>query len=161
RYPYLNFNTSYGFNGINNSNTSNTTTLGLSYGLTLGIKIYDGANQRRLEKNARILQENRELEYKRQEQQIMADLNILYSSYQNYIKLLQLEKYNTELAEQKVVLAMEQYRLGQITSLEIREFQRTLLDAQDRLVSALYQAKYAEIYIMQLCGMTHLYFAAD
>jgi outer membrane protein TolC len=68
------------------------------------------------------------------------------------MNLLGLERHNRELAGRKVALAMEQYRLGQITSLELREHQRTHLDAQDRLLNAMLQAKLSEVYIMQLCG---------
>jgi outer membrane protein TolC len=84
-------------------------------------------------------------------------LYLLYSSYRAYINLLDLERANRELANRKVELAMEQYRLGQITSLELREHQRTHLDAQDRLLNAMLQAKLSEIYIMQLCGIVLKY----
>ncbi|MDR1225661.1 MAG: TolC family protein [Prevotellaceae bacterium] len=159
RYPYLNFNAGYGYSGNSYSTGSNTRyeNLGFNYGLTLGIKIYDGSNQRRMERNAVLEQKNRELEYEHQQLQVQTDLQQLYSNYLHYINLLQLEQHNKDLAEQKVDLAMEQYKHGQLTSIGLREFQRTLLDAQDRVVNALYQTKYAEIYLMQLCGMSQIY----
>ncbi|MDR0711856.1 MAG: TolC family protein [Prevotellaceae bacterium] len=162
RYPYVNLNASYGYTynqtGYNNSSSG---ALGLSYGVSVGVKIYDGKNQRRLEKNIRIEQRNRELEYEQQAQQVLADLYLLYSSYSSYMNLLGLERINRELAGRKVLLAMEQYRLGQITSLELREHQRTHLDAQDRLLNAMLQAKLSEVYIMQLCGAVLNYMDAE
>ncbi|MDR1022774.1 MAG: TolC family protein [Prevotellaceae bacterium] len=154
RYPYVNLNASYGYNNAHTSyNASNSDALGLSYGVSIGFKIYDGQNQRRMEKNIEVEQRNRELEYEQQKQQILADLYLLYSSYSSYMNLLGLERSNRVLSARKVSLAMEQYRLGQITSLELREHQRTHLDAQDRLLNAMFQAKLSEIYIMQLCGV--------
>ncbi|MDR1415916.1 MAG: TolC family protein [Prevotellaceae bacterium] len=154
RYPYVNLNASYGYNSAHTSyNASRSDALGLSYGVSVGFKIYDGKNQRRMEKNIEVEQRNRELEYEQQEQQVLADLYLLYSSYSSYMNLLGLERSNRELSARKVSLAMEQYRLGQITSLELREHQRTNLDAQDRLLNAMFQAKLSEVYIMQLCGV--------
>jgi outer membrane protein TolC len=163
RYTYLNFNAGYGYSGTSYStgNNARNESLGLNYGLTLGIKIYDGGNQRRMERNVMLEQENRELEYQRQRLQLQSDLQQLYSNYLHYISLLQLEQHNMELSEQKADLAIEQYKHGQLTSIELREFQRTLLNAQDRVVNALYQTKYAEIYLKQLCGMWQTYLEQD
>lgn len=153
RYPYVNLSASYGYSYSHNSyNSSKSDALGLGYGLNIGFKLYDGQNQRRMEKNVKIEQRNRDLEYEQQAQQVLADLYLLYSSYSSYMNLLGLERSNRELSGRKVLLAMEQYRLGQITSLELREHQRTHLDAQDRLLNAMLQAKLSEVYIMQLCG---------
>jgi outer membrane protein TolC len=154
RYPYVNLSASYGYTYSQNTyNTSKSDALGLGYGVNIGFKIYDGRNQRRMEQNIKIAQRNSDLEYEQQTQQVLADLYLLYSSYSSYMNLLGLERSNRELSGKKVLLAMEQYRLGQITSLELREHQRTHLDAQDRLLNAMLQAKLSEIYIMQLCGV--------
>ncbi|MDR3189442.1 MAG: TolC family protein [Prevotellaceae bacterium] len=153
RYPYVNLSASYGYTYSHNTySAAGSDALGLSYGVNVGFKIYDGRNQRRLEQNIRIEQRNRDLEYEQQMQQVLADLYLLYSSYSSYMNLLGLERINQGLADKKVSLAMEQYRLGQITSLELREHQRTHLDAQDRFLNAMLQAKLSEIYLMQLCG---------
>ena len=161
RYPYVNLSASYGYSYSQNSYSSaKTDALGLSYGVDVGFKLYDGRNQRRMESNIKIEQRNRDLEYEQQMQQVLADLYLLYSSYSSYMNLLGLERSNRELSGKKVSLAMEQYRLGQITSLELREHQRTHLDAQDRLLNAMLQAKLSEVYIMQLCGMVLSYMDA-
>ncbi|MDR2813560.1 MAG: TolC family protein [Prevotellaceae bacterium] len=162
RYPYVNLNASYGYTYSHNTyNSSSSDALGLSYGVNIGFKVYDGRNQRRMEKNIKVEQRNRDLEYEQQTQQTLADLYLLYSSYSSYMNLLGLERSSRELSGRKVSLAMEQYRLGQITSLELREHQRTHLDAQDRLLNAMLQAKLSEIYIMQLCGIVLNYMNAE
>jgi outer membrane protein TolC len=155
RYPYIHLNSSYGYSGVPYEDDH---AVGLKYGATVGVNIYDGGKQRRLERNAVLQQQNKDFEYQKQQQQVLADISLLYSSYKTYLALLNLEKLNSDLATEKVDLAIEQYQQGQLSSLEMREFQRTLLDAQDRFVTALYQAKYAEIRLLQLCSMTQEYF---
>jgi outer membrane protein TolC len=155
RYPYVNLSASYGYSG-NFSNTKKNA-MELSYGVSVGVNIFNGYNQRRQEANVKIAQLNRQLEYEQQLQQVMADLHQLYSSYDTYIHLLDLEKSNKAMADRKIGLALELYSLGQITSLELREHQKTSLDAQDRLVNAIYQAKLSEIYLLQLCGAVLYY----
>jgi outer membrane protein TolC len=157
RYPYLNLNGNYGYTGALYNQPPHLHRLGFTYGATLGIKLYDGGNRQRRERNAKLQQHSRELEYQQQEQQITADLHTLYSSYTNYLDLLQLETANSRLAAEKADLALEQYQRGQLSSIEMREFQRTLLEAQNRLVTAEYQAKYAEVNLLELCAMTALY----
>ena len=48
--------------------------------------------------------------------------------------------------------AYEQYRLGQITSLDFRTAQSNLLNAQTNYIDARYEAKLAELLIYQLAG---------
>ncbi|GBD02369.1 hypothetical protein HRbin18_02110 [bacterium HR18] len=66
--------------------------------------------------------------------------------------MVQLEQENLEAARLNVEVALEQFRLGTITSVELREVQQALLQAEERLVSARYEAKAAEIRLRQLAG---------
>jgi outer membrane protein TolC len=157
--PTINLNAAYGYAGAPYGNGSQR--LGLTYGATLGIKLYDGGSRNRRERNAKLLIDNRELEYQQLEHQVMADLNMLFSSYKNYLDLLQFETANSKLAEEKADLAVEQYQRGQLTGIEMREFQNTLLESQNRLVTAFYQAKYAEVKLLELCAMTSSYLSDE
>jgi len=47
---------------------------------------------------------------------------------------------------------MERYRLGNLSGLDLREVQKSLLDANERLLSVEYQAKIAEISLLQISG---------
>lgn len=153
-YPYLSLSTGYNF-GINeygNGNLRRQETDGMSYGVTLGFNIFDGFNQRRSRTNARIEMDNKEIAYKQIDQQVKADLLTIYYGYQNNLHLLELEEQNLRTAEENLEIAMERYRLGSLTGLELREVQISLLEAEERLLQIQYQTKVAEISLLQIAG---------
>jgi outer membrane protein TolC len=153
-YPYLNFSSgySYNFNTYESSGLKNQQTDGLSYGLTLGVNLFDGFNQKRERANARIAMDNQEYQYRQIEQQVDADLITIYYAYQNNLVLLELEEQNLETARENLDIALERYKLGSLSGLELREVQRSLLDAEERLLSVQYQTKLAEISLLQISG---------
>jgi outer membrane protein TolC len=153
-YPYLNISAGYDFNL--NEFESNTLIKqqsdGLSYGLTLGVNIFDGNNLRRSRANARIAMDNQEYSFLQIEQQVKADLITIYYGYQNNLLLLELEKENLKTAQENLQIALERYKLGSLSGLELREVQQSLLEAEERLLSVQYMTKLAEISLLQLSG---------
>jgi adhesin transport system outer membrane protein len=161
-YPYLNLSSGYNYSyrgygtgtiseygavSINNQHTRN-----LDYGLTLGMDIFDGNNRRREKGNARIEVENRIYKFQEVEQDIKAELLTVYYAYENNLRLVQMEEQNLEVARENLEIALERYRLGALSGLELREVQKSLLDAEERLISVKFQTKLAEITLMQISG---------
>ena len=159
-YPYLNLSSGYNlsYNKYENSNLLNQQVDGLNYGLTLGINLFDGFNQRREKANARIEIDNREFAYQQVDQQVKADLITIYYAYQNNLLLLELERENLKTAEENLDIALERYKLGSLSGLELREVQQSLLEAEERLLLVQYETKLAEISLLQMSGkiMTYL-----
>lgn len=153
-YPYLTMSSGYAlaYNAYGTGDISSQNNHGINYGLTLGLTIFDGNNRNREINNARIEIENKNIRYKETEQQIKADLLTIYYAYQNNIRLLRLEEQNLDVARENLEIALERYKLGSLAGLELREVQKSLLDAEERLVSVKYQAKLAEISLMQISG---------
>lgn len=150
-YPYLALSTGYGYSRTDGSSGAQEFH-GLDYGLTLGMNIFDGFNERRERNNARILIENRQTLYREVEQEVRADLLNIYFAYENNLRLLRLEEQNLEVARENLEIAMERYKLGELAGLELREVQKSLLDAEERLISVKYQTKLAEISLLQIAG---------
>jgi len=153
-YPYLNASTGYTFTyytyGIGTYTKQRVN--GLNYGLSLGMDIFDG-NARKLEKtNAMLNIETQKYQYQEIEQQIKADLLTLYSSYENNLGLLKLEEQNLSVAKENLEIALERYKLGDLSGLELREVQASLLDAEERLISVQYLTKLGEISLLQISG---------
>ncbi|HDR89181.1 MAG TPA: TolC family protein [Bacteroidetes bacterium] len=158
-YPYLNFSGgyTYGWNAYGAGQVDRQTTGTMHYGLTLGMNLFDGLNRQRREKNALIEVENRELQYQEVEQSVRADLITVYNGYTNNLRLLKLEKENLKTAAENLEIAMERYKLGSLSGLELREVQLSLLDAEERLLSVQYQARLAEISLLQIAGRMEEY----
>lgn len=153
-YPYLNASTGYNFSysGYETGSVSHQTVHGLNYGLTLGMDIFDG-NTRKLEKtNAKINIETQKYQYLQVEQDVRADLLTIYNSYENNLGLLNLEEQNLEVARENLEIALERYKLGNLSGLELREVQKSLLDAEERLITIQYLTKVAEISLLQISG---------
>jgi outer membrane protein TolC len=159
-YPYLDLNGGYNYNLSSASNVSykNMILNGPSVGLTFGINVFDGLNMRRQIKNSALEIKNKELMYSEVEQGVRADLLSIYSAYTNNLKLITLEEQNLETAAENLSIAMERYKLGELSGLDLREVQKSLLDAKERLLSVQYLAKLAEITLNQISGRIMVYF---
>jgi len=48
--------------------------------------------------------------------------------------------------------ALVKYKIGSLSGIEFREFQRSYIDAVDRKLSAIYQAKVSELSLLLLSG---------
>lgn len=153
-YPYLNMSSgySYNFNSYSMGNTKNQSVSGLNYGLTLGMNLFDGFNQRRSLRNSSIEIENKDLRYQEIEQGVKADLLTMYSAYSNYLRLVTLEEQNLQTASENLAIAMERYKLGSLSGIDLREVQKSLLDARESLLSVQYQTKIAEISLLLISG---------
>ncbi len=158
-YPYLNLSTGYDFTTYNYETGSyeKQQTGNVNYGLTVGVNIFDGFNRRREKSNARISIYNQEYEYKQIEQQVHADLLTMFYAYQNHLLLLNLEIENLKTANENLEIALERYKLGNLSGLELREVQQSRLEAEERLILVEYQTKIAEISLLQISGSIMTY----
>jgi outer membrane protein TolC len=158
-YPYLKLNAGYGYtiNAYGSGTTSRADNLGLSYGFTLGYNIFDGFNRNREQKNAKIAVQNRELQHEQLELSLKSDLANMWMSYKNNLELTNLETENLEAARENYDIAIERYRLGDLSGLELREAQNSLLNAEERLLQAQFNTKLCEISLLQISGQATSY----
>ena len=153
-YPYLRLNAGYGYNKnlYDTGSISSQRNLGFTYGVTIGFNIFNGFNRKRKQKNAKIEIMNRELELEQTNLSLKADLSNMWMAYKNNIKLVDLEKQNLETANETYDIAIERYKLGDLSGIELREAQNSLLEAEERLVQAEYSTKLCEISLLQISG---------
>ncbi len=81
-----------------------------------------------------------------------SDLEQLYNTYINKLLLVNFEKDNARIAFENLDAALVKYKLGSLAGIEFREFQRTYIDAVDRELSALYDAKISELSLLLISG---------
>ncbi|MBK5270347.1 MAG: TolC family protein, partial [Bacteroidia bacterium] len=142
RFPIVAFNSTYNFNRTNNKATVNpyqplfSRNFGRNLGLTASIPILNGFNTKRLIRQAQLDIQYQKLSYNNQRSLI--NLNVLkaYKDYEQQKKALSLEEDNILLAKENVDIVFQTYKLGAATFIQLREAQKSLEDAYNRLISA-------------------------
>ena len=158
RFPTVSFNSAYNFNRTDNKSVINpfqplfNQNRGLNYGLTATIPIFNAYNTRRLIKAAELDIEYQQLQYKRSLAGITTSITNAYKDYDLSKRTLLLEEENIKLVRENLFIARERYRLGISTFLEMREAQRSLEEANNRLIQARFNTKIAEIELLRLRG---------
>lgn len=162
-YPYVKLNAGYGYtaNWYEIGATDLQQRLGLNYGVTVGFTLFDGFNRRREQRNARLQIENRNLHLQEMDLSLRADMSNLWMAYENNLNLWSLEKENLIAAQENYSIAIERYKLGDLSGIELREAQNSLLNAEERRSIAEYSTKICEISLLQLSGQLLEYFLPD
>lgn len=158
RWPTISFNSAYNFSNSNNQSVINTFTPlfnqnnGYNFGFSAAIPIFNGFNARRLIQQARLDIGYQELFFQNQRSIINTGITNAFKDYEYQKRALVLEEDNIQLAKENVAIALERFRQGISTNLELREAQISLQDAYSRLIAARYNTKLAEIELLRLKG---------
>ena len=158
RWPVVQFNSAYNF-----SRTSNDVALnpalpllnqnkGLNYGISAAIPILNYRNTDRLIRHAELDIEYQRLQYASVKSALNLRVINAYNLFRMQEDMLTLEESNIELARENVNITLETYRLGTSTFIQLREAEKSLEDAYDRLIAARYNAKVAETELLKLKG---------
>lgn len=152
-YPYLKLNLGYdyGYNKYDQGTYNHRNSWGFNGGLSVGVNLWNG-NRRREKRNAKIEIQNAQLQREQLELALKADLGSLWQAYRNYLELLHLEQQNVITARDNHDIAKERYMLNDLSGFEMREAQKSLLDAEERLLTAQYNTKICEISLLQISG---------
>jgi outer membrane protein TolC len=156
--PFLNFNAAYNYSRTDNTRLINpfspifNQSDGYNYGFTVSVPILTGFNQRRLVQQARINVSRQEILYDQQKANVNVGLQNAFVLYDNAKKILLVEEENILLARENVSIALETFKRGATTFVELRTAQQSLADAYTRLINARYLAKAAEIELLRLNG---------
>lgn len=162
-YPYVKLNAGYGYtaNWTEVGSYDLQQRLGLNYGVTIGMNLFDGLNRKREQRNARIQIENSLLRTQELELGLRADMSNFWMAYKNNLDLWSLEKENLVAAQENYRIAIDRYKLGELSGIELREAQNSLLEAEERLSMAEYATKICEISLLQLSGQILTYISPE
>jgi outer membrane protein len=158
RFPVINFISAYNFSRTENAvAVSPFTTLfnqnnGFNYGISVSLPILNGFNNRRLVQQANLTINRQQLVYDQLKVTVDVGLRNAYINYDNAKKILLIEEENIVLARENVFIAMEGFKRGVTTFIELRTAQQSLADAYSRLINARYLAKVAETELLRLNG---------
>ena len=158
KYPVVSFNSAYNYSKTDNKAVVNQFTPlfnrnnGFNYGLGVTIPILNGYNVKRQIQQAHLDIDYLKLSYLNQKSQIDVGIITAFKDYEMQKQALALEEENIILAKENVMIAVERLKLGVSTYLELRETQKSLEDAYNRLLAARYNTKLAETLLLQLKG---------
>jgi outer membrane protein TolC len=157
-FPVLNFNTAYNFSRVNSNAATNSFSPifnqngVVNYGFSASIPIFNGLNVRRQVKNAKLNIEYQKLWLDNAHSQVSLSLDSTYKNYEYYKMQVTLEEENIGLARENAMVALERFRQGVSTTLEVKLAQQSLQDAFNRLILARYNTKLAETELLRLKG---------
>lgn len=153
--PTIGLTGSYGWNEGNFPATNflaSSTSTGFSAGVNLSWNLFNGGNGITQIKNAKILLDSQETLEEQIKQEIRRDIANAKGNYENRLQVYQLQEQNVATATNNYERSNERYKLGQITSVEVRQAQINLLNAKTSKSLAKYNAKLAELQLLQLTG---------
>lgn len=153
--PSVGLTGSYGWNEGNFPATSfaqASTSTGFSAGVNLTWNLFDGGSGITTVKNAKIQIDNQAVVIEQIEKEVDRDLINAQGNYLNRLKIYDLQAQNVLTATNNYERSNERYKLGQISSVELRQAQINLLNAKTNKNLAKYQAKLAELQVLQLTG---------
>lgn len=158
RYPRISATTGYNFSDSESSLgfTTKNNAQGWNYGLAASIDIFNGSNQNRNEKIAKLQIENSTIAIAQQTQTIKTELHTAFQTYQTHLRLIELETSNKEIAKENLDITLAKYKIGTIPTIEFRTAQLNYIRATLRMANAIYQAKLSEITLKQLAGSLSL-----
>lgn len=153
--PTIGLNGSYGWNQNNNNAAAfvaRSTNTGLSGGVNLTWNLFDGGQTLTRAKNAKI---NLDIQ-KLQKEQLIIDIERNFKNawddYQNRLVIYNVQEDNIKTAQNNFERTQEKFKLGQVSSIEFRQAQLNLLNAELSRNQAKYEAKLSELTVLQLSG---------
>lgn len=158
RYPTIRLNGGYNFSESESSLgfVAESRSRGLTYGVTASVNIFDGFNQRRNERVAKLRIENADLQIAQTNLQIETEISQAYNVYRTNLALVDIEEKNEQIARQNLNITLDKYKIGTLSAVEFRDAQENFINAVSRFNAAKTQAKLSETLLMELIGKIEL-----
>jgi len=158
RLPFLDFNAAYNYSRTDNTRLLNpfgtlfNQSNGYTYGFSFNLPILTGFNQKRLVQQAKINANRQFVLYEQRKANVNVGVQNAFVNYSNAKRILLVEEEDIFLAKENVSIALQTFKQGATTYVELRTAQQSLAEAYTRLINARYLAKVAEIELLRLNG---------
>lgn len=127
-------------------------TFGPNLGLGIGIPIFNGNITKTQLKVNQVLQKQQDLQLDLIRTSLQRDLLISFQEYQNAVSVSKIEESNVKFAEENNMISTERFKKLQSNSIELRQAQLSLIEAQDRFINAQYRAQIAAYALQYITG---------
>jgi outer membrane protein TolC len=124
----------------------------LAAGISLNWNLFDSGQTAVRIQNAKISYENQELQKKQIKTEVNRDIQNALNTYKTRLYIFRLQQQNVDTNINNFKRTENQFDLGQITSVEFRQAQVNLQNARTSYNLAKYDAKLAELQLLQLTG---------
>lgn len=158
RFPTVSLTSGYTFNRTNNKATVNpfqplfSRNFGRNIGFSISVPILNNLNTKRLIQQSTLDIQFQQLFYENQKSLLSLNVINAYKDYEMQKRALALEEENIILAKENVKIVFEVYKLNSTTLIQLKEAQKSLQDAQTRLINARFNTKLAETELLRLKG---------
>ncbi|WP_290476920.1 MULTISPECIES: TolC family protein [unclassified Leeuwenhoekiella] len=131
---------------------STRQTTGFQAGLNLRWNLFDGGSTITQFKNAQIQQDNQKILKQQIALEVKRDIANALGNYENSLEIYEIQEQNVITNANNFERSKERFNLGQITSIEFRQAQINLINAKTNKNFAKYEAKLAELQLLQQIG---------
>lgn len=156
--PTLSFNTAYNYNRTNNLVLINPLAAvfnqsdGYNFGFSVNAPIFNGFVRTRAIQQSKIALDRQWVLYNQSKATVTAGIRNAFTAYNNAKEILAVEEETIVLAKENVSIALESFKRGVATFIELRTAQQSLAEGYNRLIAARYNAKVAETELIRLNG---------
>lgn len=131
---------------------TNRNSYNLGIGASLTWNLFDGGGTTVRVRNSKIAYKNQELVKQQVALEVARDVQNARAIYDNLLNIYQIQEQNVITNQNNFDRSKEQFQLGRISSIEFRQAQINLLNAKTNKNLAKYDAKLAELQLLQLTG---------
>ncbi len=158
RFPTISFSGNYNFSRLDNKAVVNpfqplfSRNSGFNYGFTASIPIFNNYTAKRQIRQAQTGISYQKLMFEKQKSLVSLSVLNAWQNYEWQKRALVLEEENILLAKENVDIVFQVYKLNSTTLIQLKEAQKSLQDAQTRLINTRYNTKLAETELIRLKG---------
>jgi outer membrane protein TolC len=154
RMPTVQFYSGYDYSNSTSQSSflQSSLSLGYHYGAGVSMNLFNGFSVSKRLQMAQISLRSNDLVLKDTLSRVDVSVQQSYNTYVMSLELLKFEKENVEVAIKNYDLANDQYKIGVISSIELRTAQQNLLMSHSRYTTVQYEAKLAETDLLRLSG---------
>ena len=150
RYPVLNLNGTYGFDGVAPAQVRQT----FQFQAAVKVNVFDGGRIRADVIQADATIQQRKDEIADLERRMDTDIRSALLDLQSAADQVNVARSNLDLANQTLVQARDRFTAGVTDNIEVVQAQDAVAGAQDNLIASLYAHNLAKVALARAMGMT-------
>lgn len=153
-YPQIQFLSSYNFSRVSSEAgfALFNRNVGFNYGISAQIPLYAGGFINREKKLAKANIIAASIVMEQTMALLKTETRSAYSNLMFSIEKLAYEKENKQWAREQIFIALEQFKKGAITSLQLKDAQITYVQSSLQYTEALYEAQLADLRLQRVSG---------